>query len=191
MPYYAVAKGRSAGVYSSWSDCENQVKGYSGAQFKKFDTAADARAFVQGGSGYGSSSNSYASSSGSYSYSSYSHSGRGFERDSDGFVQVYTDGACSSNGQYGAKAGKGVYWGEGHRLNVSEPVSGRATNNTGEIQAATKAIRQAIDNGVDKLTINTDSKFLIDSATKWMPRNFFFIIDRHIFFYFIYLWVCT
>lgn len=89
----------------------------------------------------------------------------------DDYVHVYTDGACSSNGRSGARAGLGVYWGDGHPLNVSEPVSGRATNNTGEIQAATRAIRQAQEHGVEKLAINTDSKFLIKSATEWMPGN--------------------
>jgi hypothetical protein len=31
----------------------------------------------------------------------------------DGFVHVYTDGACSQNGQKGAKAGYGVWWAKG------------------------------------------------------------------------------
>ena len=31
----------------------------------------------------------------------------------DGFVHVYTDGACSQNGQKGAKAGYGVCWAKG------------------------------------------------------------------------------
>lgn len=53
--------------------------------------------------------------------------------------------------------------------NTSQPVSGRATNNCGEIQAASMAIRLAADNGIQKLCINTDSKFVIDSVTKWLP----------------------
>lgn len=28
-------------------------------------------------------------------------------------VVVYTDGCCIKNGRYGAKAGIGVYWGDG------------------------------------------------------------------------------
>lgn len=32
--------------------------------------------------------------------------------------------------------------------NISEPVSGRQTNNTAEIQAAERAIRQAKQNGI-------------------------------------------
>lgn len=92
-----------------------------------------------------------------------------FETDENGFVQVYTDGACSDNGRLSARAGLGIYWGDGNALNTSAPVSGQATNNCGEIQAATLAIKQALANGVKQLSINTDSKFLINAATKWIP----------------------
>ena len=39
-----------------------------------------------------------------------------FKVDEEGFVVVYTDGACSGNGQIGAKAGFGVWFGDGHDL---------------------------------------------------------------------------
>lgn len=51
---------------------------------------------------------------------------------------------------------------------MAKPVSGRATNNCGEIQASTLAIQLAGDCGVKKLCVNTDSQFLINSITKWM-----------------------
>lgn len=35
MPFYAVAKGRAPGIYKTWSECESQVKGFSGAKYKK------------------------------------------------------------------------------------------------------------------------------------------------------------
>lgn len=279
MPYYAVARGRSAGIYNTWAECEAQVKGFSGARYKKFDSPQSAQDFIhlEGGKNsvsqtnfyskkpqyhsqpkpsnpslkrsYSTASSSYRSnknqnkrkysnnSSDTYNSSMYDTSDsddsdsdetalvttivtkqlddiekrlssfskavdkivvkgpqsssrpeprkmilikppqakkprfniNDFNEDSDGFVEVYTDGACSSNGRLGAKAGLGVYWGDGHSLNTSEPVSGRATNNCGEIQAATVAIKQALDNSIKKLAINTDSQFLINSVTKWMP----------------------
>lgn len=52
--------------------------------------------------------------------------------------------------------------------NQAAPVSGRATNNCGEIQAATKAIELSAQCNIKKVCINTDSQFLINSATKWM-----------------------
>lgn len=39
-----------------------------------------------------------------------------FMEDHEGYVQVYTDGACENNGNPNAAAGYGVYWGEGHAL---------------------------------------------------------------------------
>ncbi|XP_053672525.1 ribonuclease H1 [Anopheles nili] len=92
-----------------------------------------------------------------------------FRQDNEGFVHVYTDGSCEGNGTAQAVAGLGVYFDEGHALNTAQPVSGRATNNCGEIQAASQAIKLAREQGILRLVINTDSQFLIDSITKWMP----------------------
>jgi ribonuclease HI len=54
-------------------------------------------------------------------------------------VTVYTDGACSRNGQKGAKAGLGVYFGENDYRNCSERIEGKQTNNTAEVKAILKA----------------------------------------------------
>ena len=54
-------------------------------------------------------------------------------------VNVYTDGACSRNGQKGAKAGLGVYFGENDPRNCSEAIQGKQTNNTAELSAIIKA----------------------------------------------------
>jgi len=88
----------------------------------------------------------------------------------DGFVHVYTDGACSQNGQKGAKAGYGVWWAKGHNLNRSEPCHDRQTNNAAEIQAVTEAIKIAKNNDMKAILIHTDSNFLIDCVTKWMKN---------------------
>ncbi|XP_066998099.2 uncharacterized protein rnh1 isoform X1 [Anabrus simplex] len=90
--------------------------------------------------------------------------------DSEGYVIVYTDGACELNGRKGAKAGIGIWFGDNHPLNCSEPVQGRATNNTAEIQAAVHAIEIAKRAGVKKILINTDSKFLISCITQWIHK---------------------
>ena len=42
--WYVVWKGRAPGVYGSWAECERQVKGYTGAQYKAFPTRAEAEA---------------------------------------------------------------------------------------------------------------------------------------------------
>jgi len=97
------------------------------------------------------------------------YSGNRFLVTEEGFTEVYTDGACPNNGKPGAKAGVGVWWGEHHPLNYSARVKGdKQTNNAAEIQAATVCIRQAVDQGLDKLLIHTDSQFLISCITQWV-----------------------
>ena len=44
--FYAVKAGRTPGIYKTWAECENQVKGFSGAKFKKFDNEKDALNFI-------------------------------------------------------------------------------------------------------------------------------------------------
>lgn len=46
--YYAVRKGKNPGIYETWAKCEEQVKGYSGAEYKKFSTYEEALLFVDG-----------------------------------------------------------------------------------------------------------------------------------------------
>lgn len=97
-------------------------------------------------------------------------------KSTDGFtymgdaVVVYTDGCCSGNGQKGARAGIGVYWGHDHPLNVAEPLQGRQTNQRAEVQAACKALEQAKENNIKKLVLYTDSKFTINGVTSWVKN---------------------
>lgn len=49
--YYAVAKGRNTAIYDNWNSCSEQVNGYSGARYKRFDTKSEAEAFINRESG--------------------------------------------------------------------------------------------------------------------------------------------
>ena len=46
---YAVRKGRQAGLFYSWPACQEQIKGYSGAEYKSFKTEEEASAYLAGG----------------------------------------------------------------------------------------------------------------------------------------------
>ena len=48
MKFYAVRKGRKPGIYSTWSECEAQVKGFPQAEYKSFRQRADAESYLQG-----------------------------------------------------------------------------------------------------------------------------------------------
>jgi ribonuclease HI len=47
MPkFYAVAKGNKPGIYTTWSECQKQVKGFSGAIYKSFQTKQEAQDLI-------------------------------------------------------------------------------------------------------------------------------------------------
>ena len=50
MPFYAVARGRVPGIFSTWSECSAQVQNFNGARYKKFSTESDAREFISANS---------------------------------------------------------------------------------------------------------------------------------------------
>lgn len=45
---YAVRKGRQVGLFYSWPQCQEQIKGYSGAEYKSFKTEKEANAYLAG-----------------------------------------------------------------------------------------------------------------------------------------------
>lgn len=48
--FYAVAKGRKIGIFSTWDEAQPLVKGFAGAKYKKFNSLDQARTFL--GKGY-------------------------------------------------------------------------------------------------------------------------------------------
>jgi ribonuclease HI len=44
--YYVVWQGRQRGIFTEWSECEAQIKGFVDAKFKSFDTLAEAEKAV-------------------------------------------------------------------------------------------------------------------------------------------------
>ncbi|RCN49300.1 ribonuclease HI [Ancylostoma caninum] len=46
--YYAVARGHTTGVFTSWDECKKQTTGFKGAKFKKFDNEEEAKMFAEG-----------------------------------------------------------------------------------------------------------------------------------------------
>ena len=46
MSFYAVKKGIEPGIYPSWEECAKQIEGFSGAEYKKFKTEAEATDYM-------------------------------------------------------------------------------------------------------------------------------------------------
>ena len=154
MPYYAVANGRTIGVFETWAECNQSVKGYKNAAYKKFDMKQDADDFVS------------AAAVGMVSSPAPANINLDdFQPD----YYVYTDGACSKNGTRNASAGIGVFFGENDPRNVSAKLLGKQTNNLAELTAivqAHAAIRSDILIG-KKVAIVTDSEYAIKCVSTY------------------------
>ena len=86
-------------------------------------------------------------------------------------ITVYTDGACSNNGQPNAKGGIGVFFGKNDPRNISRPLETylNQTNNVAELQAiivAYKSLKEELsENNQKTLLICSDSQIAIGWAT--------------------------
>ncbi|CAB3411026.1 unnamed protein product [Caenorhabditis bovis] len=182
--YYAVARGRTVGIFRSWNECKAQVDGFQMARYKKFGTESEALQFIADNRCVATSQPAAITKS-----QEQRPSRKRALADVkplvvplvkkakidlnelaiwNGAPVVYTDGACSNNGKVGAKAGWGVYWGDGHDDNEFGPVYGEPTNNRGELIAVEKALEKAIEKKIPKIIVRTDSNLLIQSLDKWI-----------------------
>ncbi|KAK6188968.1 hypothetical protein SNE40_005035 [Patella caerulea] len=84
--FYAVRVGRIPGIYSTWKECEAQVKGFPKPEYRKFPTEAEAEEFI--GGGFSSSQNSQPEWSSSSSCSTPGGRGRGFTASTPGVLET-------------------------------------------------------------------------------------------------------
>jgi ribonuclease HI len=147
MPYYAVAAGHQIGIFLTWPETQTQIKGYKGAVYKKFPSEAEAQTFID----TNQSTQTLNTEAPAYDY------------------YVYTDGSCINNGKPNAKAGMGVYFGPDDPRNVSRSISGKQSNNTGELTALIAAhhLIKADAAAGKRIAVISDSKYGIRCATSY------------------------
>lgn len=86
---------------------------------------------------------------------------------------IYTDGSALNNGFEGARAGIGVFFGEGDPRNVSATIEGEQTNQNAELQALHWGVVGAIEEIAKQadphmhVEIHTDSAYSINCVTTW------------------------
>jgi len=159
MPYYAVANGINIGIFLNWNDCNNSIKGYKNALYKKFDTKEEADNFITL-----NEKNIHDTNNKNIIMNS----------KDDNIVfnpeyYVYTDGACSNNGRDNALAGIGIFFGINDNRNISKKIEGKQTNNTAELIAIIETyyiIENDILNGKN-ITIVSDSEYAIKCVSSY------------------------
>ena len=168
--FYAVRHGRVTGIFMTWMDCEKQIKGFRGAQFKKFSTRIDAERYVN--------QSSLTASKKSLKYDIVNPRQIKRRRTNlsplcvpNNTIIVYTDGACRNNGTDIAVGGIGVYFGPSDPRNASEPLLGRQTNQRAELQAVIRALEIIVSHrrgSRESVEIRTDSSYVQKGITKWI-----------------------
>lgn len=144
--FYAVRKGKTPGVYTSWDECKAQVDGFSGAEYKSFKLKTEAEAYI-GNKAEKSVMNNSAQTANTID------------------VEAYVDGSYNSETNefsYGM-----VILQNGEELKFAEKYEDKelATmhNVAGEIKGAEAAMKYAVDKGLTNITIYHD----YEGIAKW------------------------
>lgn len=158
MPFYAVKSGKIPGVYSTWKECQEQVKGYKGCVYKKFDNRDDAKEFVNDIQQNGNQQNN----------------SKKFSINDKEVNYIYTDGSCVNNGKENAIAGIGIYFSKNKHPSISQTLDKniyKQTNNTAELLAiitALEIVHTKFSN--EYFIIFTDSKYSMLCADSYGDR---------------------
>lgn len=130
--FYAVRKGKTPGIYKTWSECRAQVEGFSCAEYKSFKTLQDAQEYV----------NALIQVS----------------IDSSDIVKAYVDG--SYNNTTGEFSYGMVVLKDGQEFKFAEKYSDKDLaamhNVAGEIKGSEAAMKYAVENGLDSIAIYHD-----------------------------------
>jgi ribonuclease HI len=177
--YYVVWKGRKTGIFTTWAECEKQVKGFVGAQYKAFDTSKEADA-------------AFLASYDHYKGKPSSHGKWKLAETQPILPSICVDAACS--GSPGKLEYRGVITETGEQVFHAGPYE-QGTNNVGEFLAIVHALtwqfkhnshtpiysdsENAISwvmNGICKTNLKHTPKnallfALIRSAENWLSEN--------------------
>lgn len=177
-------------MYTDWPKAQEAIIGWKGPKYKKFDTRAEAEAFVRS-HGTGATVTGMLEPDSDEAEAPQEPPAKKAKRNTKAalsrgnVVVVYTDGSSLGNGRLGAAAGVGVYFGESDARfvaqpdrrpqklltslpsrNISERLSGEVqTNQRAELTAILRAL-ETIDITQD-LEIRSDSKYSIQCVTEW------------------------
>ena len=147
--YYAVAKGRTTGIFTTWDEAKREVTGYKGAVFKKFKTLAEAEAFL--------------ASSGEE---------KPLERAMlPGELHAYVDGSYAESGAYSYGAVLLTTDSAREFSEAFDDADGAVRNVAGELRGALFALETAEKEGAKKLILYYDYLGIEMWATKKWRAN--------------------
>lgn len=156
MKYYAVAQGRKTGIFTSWPEAEQQVKGFAKAVYKSFKTRQEAEAFLEN------------PRLASRSPKARSGNARSLPAPEEAYpeetIVVYTDGGAIGNPGPG---GYGVVIKESRELSGGYKLT---TNNRMELMAVIQALK-VLQEEKKPIILHSDSSYVMNGLNKGWARN--------------------
>lgn len=168
--FYAIKVGRKPGIYTSWSEAEAQVKGFSGAVYKSFKTNEEARNFINDSPKINSTENEPVSKPLENSSLNFSDIFQSKTTNQSTGIEIYVDGSYShtppiyGSGWVAVKENeiikKKSFSGNDERYIESRQVPG-------EVFACIDAISWAKESGYENVTIYYD----YEGIEKWANKS--------------------
>ena len=146
MPkFYAVKKGYHTGIFDTWEECQKEVSGYSGAEFKSFPTKSAAEEYL----GINQQISLFEEEMPAPSTT----------------AVAYVDGSYNISTKQFAYGAVIFYKGEEYKMNkaFSNPEMAVMRNVAGEIEGSMCAMRFCVENGIDELELYYD----YEGIEKW------------------------
>jgi len=185
--FYAVASGRTPGLYSSWAECQAQVDNFKGCVFKGFSSETEAREYLDAHPTGPPAPTAHGRLHSEGSKASVTHQRGGYSRPpafsrrpaptytpaATRKVRVEFDGASKSNpGPSGCGAAlydssTGAMVGQ-----VSRFMGTNLTNNQAEYGGLIAGLQEAKARGYDRVEVQGDSKLVVNQVLgAWAVRN--------------------
>lgn len=159
MPFYGVWKGNKTGVFDNWNDCQNQIKGFKGALFKKLVAKNKADAETEFKKGYNGNANKNKGDSASKNKINNYHLKPG--------IHVFLDGACPKNKKPSKSAsGCAVFFNGVLKKLYCGSFTEQGSNNVAELSAALFYLKK-IKEINQPVNLYIDSQYTIDCIQTW------------------------
>lgn len=189
--FYAVARGRSVGIFENWAECAAATHGYAKAMHRSFKDYNEAVTYLRSNNVHQATDLivrqmeevqrlpvlaakrplADLEEKGAEAEALLPPAKRPALNGGVTEIRVYTDGSCLGNGQKHDQviAGAGAWFGRQDPRNVSCLVPGKQTNNRAEVFAVYKALEQCPPRSW--VVILTDSALTINGATRQSKRK--------------------
>ena len=144
MKYYAVRKGFKTGIFTTWSECQSYVHGFSNAEFKSFSSESEAREYLN------NDVTSYHEKSSKKGSATTLKNIAYVDGSFDGYSKTYGFGGFIIYEENGKKCVR-VVQGAGNNPEMS-----KMRNVAGEISGAMRIVEEAIYLGLEEITLYYD-----------------------------------